>query len=96
MMNIVYLIGVVFCLILVHSVYKRYSANEKQMHYESNKAAINDENINNENSEVDIVDIKYSIDIPMEISADPSKSLGKNKWLYPSDDFGTMERGRAL
>lgn len=97
MTNTVYLIGIVFCLILVHSAYKRYSANEKQMHYESNnKVVINDENINNENSEVDTVDIRYSIELPVETPVEKQKELGKNTWLYPTDDFGKMEKGREL
>jgi hypothetical protein len=97
MMIVIYLIGVVIIIKLVNSNYKRYSANEKQMHYQSdNKAAISDENINNENSEVDIVDIKSSIELPIETPVEKQKELGKNTWLYPTDDFGKMEKGRAL
>lgn len=48
------------------------------------------------NSEADINDIEPSLETPPEIPVDTPKSLGKNTWLYPTDDFGKMENGRAL
>ncbi|UMB61096.1 hypothetical protein MHL31_02575 [Lutibacter sp. A80] len=26
----------------------------------------------------------------------PQKELGKNKWLYPTDNFGKMEKGKVI
>jgi hypothetical protein len=37
-------------------------------------------------------DVKSSIAIPKE----KTEELGKNKWLYPSDEFGKMEKGTEL
>lgn len=48
------------------------------------------------NSEADIIDINPSIDIPVEAPFETPKRLGKNTWLYPTDDFGKMEKGRTL
>jgi len=45
---------------------KIFNLNKKQIHKKSN-------------SEVALIDINSSIEIP--------KELGKNKWLYPADEF---------
>ena len=37
-------------------------------------------------------DVKSTIAIPKE----KTEELGKNKWLYPSDEFGKMEKGTEL
>lgn len=50
--------------------------------------------------EADIIDGKSSIEAPPETPVETPtgtpKSLGKNTWLYPTDDFGKMEEGRSL
>jgi hypothetical protein len=48
------------------------------------------------NGEEDTIDINSSLEAPVEIPAEAPKSLGKNKWLYPTDEFGKMEKGRVL
>jgi len=82
-MNVVYLIGVVIILKFAHSVYKGRGVDAKQLPI-------------NCSIEADIIDIKPSIEVPPEIPVKIPKSLGKNTWLYPTDDFGKMEEGRSL
>lgn len=45
----------------------------------------------NSDKEVDIIDSTSSIEAPVGTP----KSLGKNTFLNPTDNFGKMERGRA-
>ena len=92
-MNVSYLIGVVIFIKLVHSFYKRLNVNDKQIHYQSNAVM---DIYDDSNSEADVTNIKSAIEIPSEIPEEVPKSLGKNKWLNPTDDFGKMEKGRAL
>ncbi len=44
--------------------------------------------------------VKFFNNIENETSKDKiqieEKSVSKNKWLYPSDEFGKMERGRSF
>lgn len=82
-MTIVYFIGVVIVIKLAYSVYKGQSVDTKQIPINSDR-------------EADIIDSKSSIEAPPEILVETPKSLGKNTWLYPTDDFGKMEEGRAL
>jgi hypothetical protein len=46
----------------------------------------------NSNSEVEVIDIISSIETPPAIPVEIPKSLGKNTWLYPLDEFGKMEK----
>ena len=86
-MIIIYLIGVAIIIKWVHYAFK------------CNRMTYYDNFI-----EVDRINIRPSIEtpidtpieIPVETPVEIPKSLGKNTWLYPTDSFGKMEKGREL
>ncbi len=86
-MKIIYLIGVGIILKLIHSVYKNLPKNKKEIHSKSNY-------------EIELIEIESLIEVPMvipkETPIEKPNVLGKNKWLYPTDEFGKMESGRQL
>ena len=86
-MNIIYLIGFLVVAKLFHSAYMSNSESKKQTQCKSD-------------DEEDQTDFKYSIETPEEIQEEipieKPKELGKNKWLYPTDEFGKMEKGREV
>lgn len=80
---IIYLIAVVIFIKLAHSLYKGQIINTKQLPLISI-------------SEADIINNTSSIEKPAEIPTETSKMASKNSWLYPTDNFGKMEKGREL
>jgi hypothetical protein len=47
-------------------------------------------------SKIDIKNHELNDEIEENSFQKPQIKLGKNKWLYTSDDFGKMEKGRVL
>jgi hypothetical protein len=88
-MNFIYLVGTVVVLIVLNSLYKLLK-NKKQI--EENIELLNDMKQIEDISEVDFIDVKPVIEIPTE----GTKVLGKNKWLYPTDEFGKLEKGTVV
>ena len=77
-MNIIYLIGIVVLVILLYYRYKSVRKNKEQ---------INSEIVNDIKPEISRQIIP---DIALEIKPEMPT---KNTFLYPTDEFGKMERG---
>jgi len=85
-MNIIYLTSIVVLVILLYYCYKSDSLNKEQIKSETTKE-IDSEIINDINTEI------ANQIIPEAAKEIKPEIVTKNKWLYPTDEFGKMERG---
>ncbi|MCI0500589.1 MAG: hypothetical protein L0Y61_02435 [Epsilonproteobacteria bacterium] len=94
-LNLLNIIEVLVVAKVLYSIFNRDDLiNEKIDNTNNSEGDISKGQIDNtDNSEYDVIDVTPPKVATNYISLNKSKQLGKNKWLYPTDNFGIMENG---